>query len=88
MAETESTDQKQSGTEQQRGLPIEPGEEIQKAANAPPRPGPVSEVPDQQPDPDPNVPIQKSADLTDLETRTAPSQTREISNSSNEGSDE
>ena len=30
MAETESTDQKQSGTEQQRGLPIEPGEEIQR----------------------------------------------------------
>lgn len=88
MAETERTDRKQSGDERQRGLPIGPGEIIEKAANPPPRPAPVSEVPEQQPAPDPNVPVQKSADLTDLETRTAPSQARESSNSANEGSDE
>ena len=87
MAETENTDQQQSGAEQQRDLSIEP-EVIQKAANAPPRQGPVSEVPDPPPPPDPNVPVQKSADLTDLETRSESSQTRESSNSNTEGSNE
>ena len=87
MSETERTDQGQSGGEQQSSVPVE-GVEIQKGANVPPRPGPVSEVPDQQPPPNPNVPVQKSADLTDVEPGSGSSQSRETSGSSTESSGE
>ena len=89
MAETESTDQGQSSNEQQISTPIEPGEiQIEKGAQAPPRPGPVSENPNPEPATNPNVPIQKSQDLTAAEPRTEPSQSGEASGSSDKSSGE
>ena len=63
MAETESTDPKQSSSEQDNGSPSE-SQVVERGANPPPRPGPVSEVPDPPPPPNPNVPVQRAADLT------------------------
>ena len=96
MAETESTDQGQSSAdqgqssnEQQGGTLTEPGEIlIERGAQAPPRPGPVSETPTPEPAPNPHVPIQRSSDLTAAEPRTEPSQSGEASGSSDKSSGE
>ena len=87
--EQSSTDQEQSSNEQQGGTLPEPGEIIiEKGAQAPPRPGPVSEIPNPEPATNPNVPIQKSQDLTAAEPRTEPSQSGEASGSSDKSSGE
>ena len=90
MAETESTDQEQSSTEQQGGTLPEPGEIIieKRGAQEPPRLGPVSETPNPKPVHNPNVPMQRSLDLDAAEPRTEPSQSGEASGSADESSGE
>ena len=63
--------------------------EEQRGAHAPPRPGPVSEDTTPQPPPNPNVPIQRSHELSAGDPTPEPSdQSGESSGSSSEDSGE